>query len=65
MSILFSVTIHTIIKIGLLLFCEVNENAKHAGRYASAEVRSLHLFGETVSPVQNTYLGFVLLRSSL
>ena len=28
MSILFGVTIHTIIKIGLLLFCEVNENAK-------------------------------------
>jgi hypothetical protein len=55
MSILFSVTIHTIIKIGLLLFCEVNENANPPRQDASSEVRSLSLVGETVSPVQNTY----------
>jgi hypothetical protein len=39
MSILASVTIHTIVKIGLLLFCNVGDNLKASGRDTGSEVR--------------------------
>lgn len=63
MSILVGVTIHTIIKIGLLLCCEVYQNATIRG--VRTDVPLFDLDGETVSAFQNTYLWFVLLRSSL
>ena len=56
--ILFNVTILTIVKTGLLLSCNVGNNAQLCGLKTTFEVRSCHLSGEVVSPKQARFSWF-------